>query len=688
MNWHRTDIFLAAALSTICISTSVFSQSAPITWGDIPRADLEMKSFPKDTNASAVILCDYGESFFNDDLNIVFHRHLRVKILTTKGYEWGTASIRLYTEDRMQRIKNIEGITYFLDEQGHVIKNELLEKDIFTEDIDDKHTLCKFTLPALKPGCVIEIRYTINSTSWWLMHDWRFQYSEPVRWSEYRVRHPKAITYAALTHGYETFASMTTSEVKQLFYGSAVSYFGETSVACYQRNWILKDVPALRDEPFITTIDDYFNRVDLQLSEYAQRAGGIKKVITDWKLFNDDLLEDKTFYDRIDVTRRVRKQTEEITAGLSLPAEKMKAIYNWIAQSIVWTQSNRIYAEQEVNDVLDSKKGSNADITFLLLSMLKSAGIQGNPVILSTRSHGKTQDLYPILSQFNYVLANVSLEGQNYYLDATDPLRPMELLPPKAMNVKGFVIKEGGGNWVTLSSSKQYSNTSFTAITIHEDGSLNGTLENSYKDFASLAMRRELKDKKDLDIAKTTFAAEEQGITIDSVNITGRDSINLPLTLKAWITSLTYAQRNGDNIYINPQILLRVQENPFKDRTRKYPIDYTYQQSYKTIINLTIPDGFEIKEKLADRVLYVGSKLLSYSRDVNVENNLLRIVITREIHEIELPAKYYTDLKNFYESIVAAEAEQIVLTRIKKTVELTPPAVRLAKQKPVKKDKK
>jgi hypothetical protein len=286
------------------------------------------------------------------------------------------------------------------------------------------------------------------------------------------------------------------------------------------------------------------------------------------------------------------------------------------------------------------------------------------------------------------VLAKVSVEGQNYYLDATDPLRPMELLPPKVLNVKGFVIKEGGGIWETLSSQKKYSTISLAVITLHEDGTLNGTLEDSYRDYASLSTRSDLKDKKDLDIAKNTFNTEQQGITIDSVNITNRDSINLPLTLDAWITSQSYAQSNGDNLYLNPLLLHRMQENPFKDRTRKYPIDYAYQQSYKTIVNLTIPDGFEIKENLVDRKLYVGSNLLFYSREVVAENKRLQIVIKREIHEIEIPAKYYADLKSFYESIVAAEAEQLVFTRIKKNIELAPSASPSVLQKPIKKGKK
>jgi transglutaminase-like putative cysteine protease len=685
MNWRRIYFLLVSVFSIVGFSPSVFSQDAPITWGEIPKSDLEMKSFLRDTNASIVILYDYGESFLNDELDLVFQRHVRIKILTTKGYEWGTESIGIYTKDDRQSIRGIEGATYALDEQGKLVKHELQEKDIFTEVIDNNRTRYKFTMPALKPGCIIEYRYKITANSWWMIQDWRFQHSEPVRWSEYRVRIPKSIAYAAITHGYEPYAVKAIDDTTQYFHGSAENYFGRSIVACYQMHWILKDAHALRDEPFITTIDDYYNRVDLQLSEYALRTGGSEKVIKDWGLFNKDLLESKYFGECIDVTRRVRKKAEEITSGCTSPEEKIRAIYNWITQSIVWTQQNRLYAEQEVNDVLESKKGNNADINFLLLSMLKSVDIQGDPVIVSTHSNGKIQELYPILSQFNYVLARVSFGSQMYYIDATDPLRPMELLPPKVMNVKGFVIKKDGGEWVTLTSPKQYSNVSLAMITLHEDGTLDGTLEDLYRDYASLSIRRKLKDKKELDIAKESFENERQGITIDSVSITGRDSIPLPLTMKAWISAQTYAQSSGDNIYINPMILHRMQENPFKDRTRKFPVEYPYQQSNKTIVNIAIPEGFEIKENLMDRMLYVGRDFLSYSRKVLADQHGIQIITKLDIHQIEISEKYYDDLKSFYTSIVAAEAEQIVLSRIKKTIISEPVMNPSAETKPLKK---
>lgn len=192
----KRNIFFRWSLVFILSLTSflyLLAQDPPIKWEEIPFTDLEMKSWPQDTNASAVILCDYGESHLNNNLNLVFNRHQRVKILTTKRYAWGTYSIGLYTEEKIEHIYNIEGITYSLDEQGKILKTELKEKDIFEEKADEKHTRYKFTLPALKPGCVIDVRYSIESESIYFIKDWTFQHSEPVRWSEYRIRSPKTI---------------------------------------------------------------------------------------------------------------------------------------------------------------------------------------------------------------------------------------------------------------------------------------------------------------------------------------------------------------------------------------------------------------------------------------------------------------------------------------------------------------
>ena len=210
------------------------AQEPPIEWGDIPPAQLKMTSFPQDTNASAVILCDYGKTYFNDDLFLVYKRHLRVKILSPRGYSWGTHSVVLYTSNAREHIHDIEGTTYALRQDGSVEKHELEQKDIFSIKLDDDYTKYTFTLPALQSGCIIELRYAIISeyiefkkTNAFQSRNWVFQYSDPVLWSEYRVIHPQAISYATWTHGYEPFAVNEISEVRQNFTGDAGYYLCE-----------------------------------------------------------------------------------------------------------------------------------------------------------------------------------------------------------------------------------------------------------------------------------------------------------------------------------------------------------------------------------------------------------------------------------------------------------------------------
>ena len=81
----------------------------------------------------------------------------------------------------------------------------------------------------------------------------------------------------------------------------------------------------------------------------------------------------------------MRRIVESVTANLQSNEQKMEAIYSWISNSIVWSEKNRFLCSQDINDVIDSKQGSSADFCFLLISMLRYAGIQCEPVILSTR---------------------------------------------------------------------------------------------------------------------------------------------------------------------------------------------------------------------------------------------------------------------------------------------------------------
>jgi transglutaminase-like putative cysteine protease len=641
------------------------AQEPPVKWGEIPMADLQMKSFPQDTNATALILCDYGESYFDNNLDIIYKRHLRVKILTSKGYKWASHSVSLFKENNTESIRDIEGMTYRLDENGNVIKNELNENDIFEEKINDKWTRCRFTLPALQPGCVIEMRYTIRTSNPIMMREWAFQHDEPVRWSEYRVRFPKRISYSGILQGYEQFAVKENEEVTQVFSSTAQSFLGTSIAKCCQWRWAVKDAPAIREEPFITTTEDYVNKVKMQLAGYARPEGMIEKVLNDWPALVKELLERRDYFGRVDDTRKVGKLAEKITGEIESPEDKLKAIYDWLRYSVIWSGEERLFPEQDPDDLLESKKGSNADITVLLLSLLKSVGIKGEPVILSTRENGRALDLYPIISQFNYVIARVTLDSKSFLLDATDPYRPMSLLPEKVLDTKGLVLDNEGHKWIDVKADRTSMDNSLAVLSVLEDGSVSGSLQKVLTDYNLLNLRQKLGGKKEIEIARSKFDTDRSGISIDSAAFSYKEDPSLSVTIKSSFSSNSYAQKNGETIYINPQVIDRIWQNPFKSEIRKFPVDYGYKRKISTTIIINLPNGFELKEKPKDISVYGGKKDFLFTRLSELQGNTLTLKSSIEIKSTQMDPGLYEPLKDFYAKIVSAESEQVVLSRIK-----------------------
>lgn len=648
----------------------ISAQNITAEWGVIPKQDLEMKTFPEDTNAAAVFLYDNGISKFNDELNIEYDRHTRIKILTEKGYEWGTHSVDLYKMGSEELIKDIEGTTYWINGNGQVEKKELSSKDIIEEEINKTYTRVKFTLPALKPGCIVEFKYKIISDNLYLMRNWIFQRSEPVRWSEYRIIAPKSIAYALVFQGLEPYEINEVNDTEQFFSGTAVSYFGKNTVNCNDHHYAVKDVPALRDEPFLATTWDYLNRLDVQLSGYAFPEGGKKQILNSWNSVVDELLDDKQFCGRIDETSKVSELVAEITKNCTSPLDKLKAIYNWVSSTIIVRSENSLFAQNKVNDIIENKKGSNAEITFLLISMLKSAGINSVPVILSTREHGKIQASYPIVSQFNYVLAMATLDSAKYFLDATDPLRPWDILPTKVLNVRGINIIPKTFGWLTINTDKSNIHKTLANITLSADGSIKGNVEDQYSEYGALSVRKKIKDKKEADIPKELLESEAMGYSVDSYKIYGKDSIDLPLKLCAEISSPAYAQANGDIIYINPHMFQRQKDNPFKTKSRKFPIDFSYRRSSTTFTTITIPDSFVIKETIKDVSFSAAYKGLAFSRQVQTDSSKITVMTKFDIKDIEINPRFYEQVRDFYSRIAGIEAEQIVFEKRKPIIQV------------------
>src|SRR5690606_34961639 len=73
-------------------------------WGVVSDYDFDVRESSLDEDATALILSDYGEVYLTDDLDAIFDVHVRMRILTSPGVDYGSVSISYESKSQMQRI--------------------------------------------------------------------------------------------------------------------------------------------------------------------------------------------------------------------------------------------------------------------------------------------------------------------------------------------------------------------------------------------------------------------------------------------------------------------------------------------------------------------------------------------------------------------------------------------------------
>lgn len=628
--------------------------SEPPEWGEISKEVLRAEDHPSDSNASAVILSDYGKAYFQNE-EFELRRRTRIKILDEGGYESGTVTIPFYAEGGRQKVDQVEGVTYTLEE-GKIRKHRLDDDNTFklksddavVEDLDGKYKQVRFTLPNLEPGAVIEYRYELDSKSWAHIPGWSFQHDKPTLYSKYTLRPPGFVEFVTLTTGRHNLNSV---------------YTDRKSIET-ERHWVAKNVPALREGPYMTTLEDYRSRVEVQVRAVRNPTTGQVKerFMSSWSDLAETLVEAETFGKNLEGETSIETQAETLTEGRSSDSAKVHAIYDYVQSSVTWNGKTRAARDRTFDEILTSKTGTSAEVNLLLVSLLRNAGLEAHPVLLSTRDHGQVFPKYPILDQFNSVVAAVQLPGREkrVLLDATDPLCPPSMLPKRDLNQQGWLVREKNPTWIEIPSSAANRQV-YVQGTLQPDGTLKGKLSVQDRGYEAFQTRQILQDKDPSTIIKTRILKNHPSVSLSEVSVKNQDSLRAPLKLTATLKSPGYAQATGSMLHVNPRIAVPVEKNPFTRKKRTFPVDFAYPRKTTYILSLQLPDGYEVKEGPQSRKVKLPENDGIFTRRVRANRGRVSIRSAKHISTPRVPPKRYKSLRTFYTKMVSAQSEQFVL---------------------------
>jgi hypothetical protein len=653
--------FLVLALvSLFPIILHAQPSKSELEWGEVPIEQLKMKTFPADTNANVVVLFDYGTTRFDSHFDLIFERHCRIKILNKAGFDWGTIVLSYYAGKRGERISKIDGVTIALGPDGKIVQNELESDAIFEEELEGDRRRIRFTLPALSEGCVIEFKYRRTSENPQYLPNWEFQKSEPVLWSEYKVETPSVYQYVAVTYGALSYVISEAKHETKSFTGPSGAMMLDMQILHYA----MRDVPALRTEPYITTLDDYSKKVVFQLAMVAWPGHAPQRFIESWSKLIEELLKEGSVGKQLKSTRDIADQTKALTGSVKDPLERMSIIYDFIRNGIACNGSCSYFTHDDLDHVLETKKGNVGEVNYLLTTMLREAGIEADPVLLSTRDHGMVQKVWPVYSQFNYAIVRAKVGFTTYLLDATERMRPYELLPARALNHEGLLLKEGPETWIPLNAEKKSFESTTIELNLAADGQMHGTVVKVSENYRAISERESVAGQKEEDYVKAILKTETMGIAADSFSFANKDDVKKPFEMRAKFSSATYAQVLDDFIYINPMLFERTSTNPFKLVEREIPVDMPMGMESEFKLKMVIPPGYAVKETPKPYSNRLPGDDGIYARNVDAFHDTVTMTVRFDLSQTYFGPERYKLLRSFFEEIVAREAEQIVLAKV------------------------
>lgn len=639
-------IFLILSLLT-CLTVQLTAQKLPMKWGAIPDEDFKMTTYEADPEADAVILGHYAsiEADLSRQYEVSYDYHIRMKILTKEGVDRASETIPYYKKEKITGFK------------AHTINGSKVtkvdKKDMFDEKVTGDLYRKNFAFSDVQVGSIIEYKYTLQSENFGVLDNWYFQEDIPVRHSECRFMIPEYLEYAIVTNLDREFDEKTNKNTS----------IGNFSATIYR--FVMKNVDARKEEPFITTMNDYLNNIKFQLSLLKNPFNGIQeRFMHDWpnliKLWWEHESGGKQVKNKMN-HKKILKDAELATLGITGQEEIAKALYKFIQNSYNWDGrfSDYVY-EKKLNTAYEKKAGNSAAINLSLLACLQDAGIEAYPIRISTRGHGKIQKIYPIVQQFNHIVVLAKINGKDYLLDAIQKDLTFGMLFPSSLNGEGLVMqpKQKTHEWIPLKPAKT---TEVVNINLKlDDDEPTAELTGVYTGYRALRQRM-LQDGSDEEDYIENRLGDLYDFEVESVEFNIKKPERFAEVIKLKVAdAVTVAP---DIIYIDPLLMERTDERTFTSEKRTYPVDIAYPYSEKYILNITIPEGYEVETKPDNVKLVLPDKSGEYLYMIEAKNNILQLRCEESLKKPIYFPQEYESLKEFFDMIFDKEAEQIVLKK-------------------------
>ena len=632
--------------------------SAQEEFGKFDPSAYAFKVYDKDSTANAVMLFEKGNYYFavvNDRIRLIKEYHARIKILNDQGFDEADIAIPYYHGDTFsESVVEINAITH-----NNLSKNHLPQNKIYDVDLNERWSEKRFTFSNVKQYSILEYSYKLISPFFFNLNGWAFQSHLPKIYSEFNAKIPGNYIYNRSLIGDLKLSTNEASVEKSCFYIEGYSKRADCEVLKYA----MQDVPAFRkDEKFMLAASNYISKIEFELSEYVRLDGIHKRFAKTW----GDV--DREFRGDADIGRQLRKKDffgkQVPDSLLDEPDElaRAKKIYAFIQKHYGWNGEYGIYKDVRVKSAFEKRSGNVGEINISLINLLNTANLKTNLILMSTRENGLPKKRHPVISDFNYVIALVTIGDKQYLLDASEDSTPFGMLPYRCLNYYGRVMDfKGESYWVDIVPEQNNKTTIRGQFNLDvENEKITGKFDQI--NFGHNAMYR----RKKMEVEKTEsdyLSYLENETCLDcrfTSYLLNEDYSNEKQLFERFEVEFESAAM-GNTIVLDPIILKFFKQNPFPYEERYHPIDFGHPRNYEASFNIAIPEGYQVKSIPEQRAIALPNNTGSLRFDCRESNGVISIIFVLNLKQGHFTSDYYGFIKEFFNQVTQIQNNSIVL---------------------------
>jgi hypothetical protein len=296
--------------------------------------------------------------------------------------------------------------------------------------------------------------------------------------------------------------------------------------------------------------------------------------------------------------------------------------------------------------------------------LLDAVGIKSFYTVVGAGEHASIVNTEFPSNQFNHAILCVPLKNDTVWLECTSQSIPFGYLGTFTDNRKVLLVGDEGGKLVrtkkySIEDNRQIRNA---VVELNEDGDATSVVRTDYKGLIYDNVSRVLQ----LDeIDKRKFL--QAHISIPSYNLVSysykEDRQLIPTIHEVLNLRLTdYGTIVGNRIILKPNLMTRIENQPYKTKDRKSDIRIRRAFSNTDTITYILPKGYKMDNIPAP--VSVKSKFGEYSSAITFDTKGIKYTRKLNLYEGDYPVTDYPEFTDFFEKISVFDERKIALIKI------------------------